>query len=372
LTFASLKVFIYCLLIFLLPNQIFGQIEYNASIGIKPQYGFLVAHRPSVLYLAQQHVPSVEIFYQQNPKSKSLNEIYNTPKLGYALNLLDFRNSKYLGKAISLDRYVEIQINRKKGKIIAHLGAGVGCLTKSFDRIERNKNIAIGSKLNMHLSIGANYEREVGRVLISCGFVFNHYSNGSFKTPNLGLNVPALQLGAGYIFSRKLISENKEKINFVKCNYITINSSYGIKETYDSYDQKFSIYTTGAAYNREISPKSILIGGLDIIYNQSLNARIKFDLLPEPKNKLQLTQLGVNIGYGLKLNNLHLVFQSGFYAISQYKGDGLIYSRLSSRYYMNDKFFLLLALKTHFAKADYGEIGLGIKITGKNDDRNKK
>ena len=345
--------------------EIEGQNSINTSIGVRPQYGFIIAHRPSVLYLAQQHVPAIEIFYQQKSKRENINQAYLFPNVGYSLLYLDFRNKKYLGKAISLDRFIDLDLSKNKNKISVRLGAGIAYLTKAFDRIETNKNLAISTKLNIHLAVGLQYVKQLKNFTMSGGIIYNHYSNGSFKIPNLGINVPALQLGIAYAIKKDNLPDRVEKIIFNKSSNVTINASFGAKESYRVYGKKFFVGSVYGMYQKNISLKSFLIGGVDLIYNSSLNARVKSEFIEPITNKFAIVQLGLNIGYGLKFNKLELLFQSGVYAISNYKLDGFIYSRLSSRYFISNKLFLLFALKSHFAKADYGEIGLGFKMNCK-------
>ncbi|MCB0409779.1 MAG: acyloxyacyl hydrolase, partial [Flavobacteriales bacterium] len=73
-------------------------------------------------------------------------------------------------------------------------------------------------------------------------------------------------------------------------------------------------------------------------------------------------RLGINGTYGLSMGKLDLLFQVGGYAYTAYEDNGYIYSKLGSRYYLTDKLFVNLALKTHFAVADFIEYGVGYRL----------
>jgi hypothetical protein len=56
---------------------------------------------------------------------------------------------------------------------------------------------------------------------------------------------------------------------------------------------------------------------------------------------------------------LSFLFQAGVYPYTRYKDDGIIYSRLGLRYLFGKHILANITLKTHFAKADNIEFGLG-------------
>jgi hypothetical protein len=61
-----------------------------------------------------------------------------------------------------------------------------------------------------------------------------------------------------------------------------------------------------------------------------------------------------------------MLFENGYYLYNRYKDDGNIYSRLCLRYHFSDRYFAVLNLKSHFAKADYWEYGIGMRLKSKS------
>jgi hypothetical protein len=68
---------------------------------------------------------------------------------------------------------------------------------------------------------------------------------------------------------------------------------------------------------------------------------------------------GIHIGHQLEFSKLTVATQIGYYIYAKDKSDGPIYSRFALRYKLNSKLLLNLALKTHYAKADFIEWGVG-------------
>lgn len=67
---------------------------------------------------------------------------------------------------------------------------------------------------------------------------------------------------------------------------------------------------------------------------------------------------GIYGSYEIRLGHIGMLINMGVYPYTKWKGDGNFYHRIGSRYYF-DKLFLLMNLKTHYAKADFIEWGLG-------------
>ncbi|MBW6482993.1 MAG: hypothetical protein K0B10_08015, partial [Vicingaceae bacterium] len=70
----------------------------------------------------------------------------------------------------------------------------------------------------------------------------------------------------------------------------------------------------------------------------------------------------LSVFYSLDVGNVSYMVQMGGYLLSAYKGDGLVYHRITSRYYINEQFFVNLGLKSHWAVADFIEFGVGYKF----------
>ena len=66
--------------------------------------------------------------------------------------------------------------------------------------------------------------------------------------------------------------------------------------------------------------------------------------------------------YGINIGNIMLSLHMGGYILPNYKEDGYFYHRINSRYKINDNLFFNLGLKSHWAVADFIEVGIGFKL----------
>jgi hypothetical protein len=80
----------------------------------------------------------------------------------------------------------------------------------------------------------------------------------------------------------------------------------------------------------------------------------------------KIIRSGIHIDHELMIEKLVILFQMGGYWLDNYKGDGLFFHRFGFKYLLNRNLFINLTLKTHYAKADYVECGVGWKFIKNN------
>ena len=179
----------------------------NLYIEGKVYYGFLYAQHLE-LEKFNAHFPAFEINVQQLTYGKHKWErAYGYPILGISLFYSGLGNSEELGQAFALMPFINFPLYREKNfKIGFRFALGIGYLTNKFDRLNNYTNLAIGSHLNaaVNLQFEARY-RINPWLTASAGICLQHFSNGSLKTPNYGVNAPLVNLGIAF----KPAKENK-------------------------------------------------------------------------------------------------------------------------------------------------------------------
>jgi hypothetical protein len=73
-------------------------------------------------------------------------------------------------------------------------------------------------------------------------------------------------------------------------------------------------------------------------------------------------RIGVFVGHELFINKMSLVTQLGYYVYYPYDFEGRIYNRIGMKRYFGDKFFGAITLKSHGAKAEAVEFGIGVRL----------
>lgn len=330
------------------------------AVGVRGGYGYLIAHHDNLKRMVAGHIPSGEIMFERRMNGKrAWHHRYAMPTWGIGFWAADLR-AEELGNGFRLTPYIALPLSRgEQWALQLRFGWGIGYITRPFHREENYKGQAIGSAFNVNMPLGLEYTRRFGRTDIGVGLCIEHQSNGAFKVPNLGINVPSVQVclkqhfGAAAQVDTTRIARLDDTWSFI--GYSTI----GVKETFPVNGDKFLCYAAVLAYLQPLSPKFVLEGGIDYFHNGALNARAErlSEALPP-----SLHQLGVHVGGGLRLEKMTIIWQAGGYVANVFPDDGFMFNRVGIRHRLGKRWLINFTLKTHLATADHFELGFGYRI----------
>ena len=343
----------------------------NMMVEAKFNYGFIYAHHLE-LEIFNSHLPAFEINLQQETFGKHKWErAYAYPLIGISFWYSGLGKSPYLGSAYAIYPFINFPLFRRASFMMTfRFGLGIGYLTKKFDRITNYKNLVIGSHLNaaVNLSFEIRY-RLNERLIISGGFGLQHFSNGSLKLPNYGLNLPLGNVGIAY----RLVREN----NYIGDRFIppidpfevvvkhTVEFNLGValgsKNMQAILKQNFLVFHIYENTFFPVSRKSKVGFGLDLSYDGS-HVAILESKGQDVSNKIKILKPGINAAYDLGLSKLSFIFNLGYYLGGQEKTNGPLYEKLSFQYNLSKHIFANVMLKVHFGRADYIGWGLGYRF----------
>ena len=331
------------------------------SIGARAGYGYLVAHHDNLKRMVDGHIPSMEVFYERVVSGQQQwHHGYKSPSWGVAFYAADLRADE-LGNAFRLTPYLLLPLAfDDKQSLDLRFGWGLGLVTRPFDRENNYKGHAIGSALNIHMLLALEYRRHFGRTCVGVGLGIDHFSNGAYRVPNLGINLPAVQLsvrqrfGDGAAMDTTMLADDMERRT-----HVIAYATAGVKETFPVNSGKHMAYAVVIAGSRPIGRKFMFEAGLDVFHNTSLEQRA-IELDRDPLSSL--TQVGVHVGSGLLLNRLTIIWQAGVYAYNGFEEDGPVFNRIGFRHTIGRKWLVNFTLKTHLATADHFELGFGYRF----------
>jgi hypothetical protein len=319
-------------------------------------------------HLPEQLAQGFEVSVERHGKNeKPWEKLYNNPTVGLSFLATGSGNQNVLGTAFGLHAFVLVPIVQKKHfNLKTSWGWGLGYLTKKFDPVTNYENIAIGSHLNLFASIKLLGEFMITpQWAISGGLSYNHWSNSAFKYPNLGLNIPQLNLGMRYSLNPvqkfdKLSKTEKSAFNPEKKHEIVGIMSIGFK-SYNIIDPKtYHAYTAELNYAYLWSAKWKISGGLDLFYNLANKRELE---LSDSHSQNTALQIGTNICYHQTLGNFSILAGLGVYVFDETLQSETTYIRFGTRYAINNKLILSTILHTHQARADHFKLGIGYKFT---------
>jgi len=117
---------------------------------------------------------------------------------------------------------------------------------------------------------------------------------------------------------------------------------------------RYPVYAGSIFARKYYGPKAGLEMSLDLIYKMGL---LHHPSYPDASG-LDPLQVGLYLGYIQPFDRLQYIYGLGYYLRDVLKPDEPFYIRLGVRYSLTAQLEGMFILKTHYAKADYMELGL--------------
>jgi hypothetical protein len=236
------------------------------------------------------------------------------------------------------------------------MGSGLGYTSKVFNQETNPKNDAMSTHLNAMICLGIKSEFIFRRNKLTIGIDMTHFSNGAIKVPNLGINLPYLSLGYARQITKREYDSTKlhNTVPFGRWLF-GVTGIGSVKETYPTGRKKYPVYALSTFARWFSRPKVGLETAIDLISKQAILG-YKTEVI---KNQWDIFQVGMYLGYLLPLDRLHFALGMGVYLKDKYRPEDLFYHRIGLRYYFPNGMHSQIVLKSHWARADYVEWGIG-------------
>jgi hypothetical protein len=115
-----------------------------------------------------------------------------------------------------------------------------------------------------------------------------------------------------------------------------------------------------------LNRKSAIQLGTDVFFSTFLKELIYYYSVAFPEYDVtgdeDWKRIGVFVGHELFINKMSLVSQLGYYVYYPYDFEGRVYNRVGLKRYFGDKYFGVITLKSHGAKAEAVEFGIGVRL----------
>lgn len=339
--------------------------NYTYSIGGNIGKGFIIKHDNRMGHLAQSHPDGFSLFVKKHTFGhKDWEKALNYPDIGITFDYFDF-NNPLLGKAFAATSFLDYYIIRKPySSVNFQFGVGLSYTTNPYNPTTNNKNIALGSAFAYALRAQLSYnQRILEQLQLILALRISHYSNGAFKMPNKGVNVPTADIGLSYTLNKGNIDYQHFTTHPTVDKSIKYNIFFatGLKEIDRIKNKKFPFLTFSIYASKQTSLVSSFNLGVDGFYSMATKEEIRTDRELEEKEQ-DFKRIGIAGGHELHAGKLSLLTQIGVYVYRPYKADQPIYQRYGLKYTFSDQIFGGIFLKTHYGKAEAVEWGVGIKI----------
>lgn len=343
----------------------------NLQIEVRASYGFIICHHPEMKALST-HLPLFEISLDQATFGrKSWQSRSNYPTIGMSFLYTDLGGRPELGQAFAVIPHMTFHcLKSQRHQLSFKLGIGVGYVTKTFNRVTNPKNTFVGSHVNAAIELSFDYNYMVTNRLGLKAFVgLTHFSNGASRSPNNGINIAHVGIGANYFLSQpkqrlpKQPSNNKQYRSWKKENLTFI---FGLSlskkdiEEYLGYNKAWIVYNFQFNALKRVTEMSKFGIGFDLVYDNTdkeilAHKGIEFD-------DFEILKPGINAAYEIAFGNTSFLIHFGCHVGGKDLCEGRVYQKLSAMQHFGKGIFATISLTTHYGWADYIGLGLGYRI----------
>ncbi len=329
-------------------------------------YGFLIPHHREMWTLTDGFFPMWEIsISRQSFGNHPAQYFRNYPRFRLTYLYSDFGKSEPLGKMHAVIPNISLPlISGKKSKLMFGFGLGVAHLSEKFHQTDNYQNLAIGSYYNAAIQFALSWRIRMSRQLyFNAGATMLHVSNGTIKPPNYGLNIPALFAGFNLKFNNKEISymkpelftKNKGKIN------VRLMGIAATKQILSQPERDFTVFAGSISISRYYSHLNTYMIGIDGIYDESTKYLLERDGKPT-EDWQDVIKIGVFGAHEWNFTNMAVSLGLGYYLQNYNPDDTPVYTKIGINYNFLKFAFVGVSLRTHWAKADFLGVGLGLKF----------
>jgi hypothetical protein len=333
-------------------NSIVGVTQSKGSFYGIVGIGNLVPHKAITRHLQEDLSYNIELGWNIKLAETDCHALYNKPIIGVYGQYANSGNKDLIGNIYSLSTYGLIPLGKGDSPLYFGTGYGIGFIQKTFDLINNPTNNAIGSRINANLLLMLQKDFNIfERSQLIARFGISHYSNASFKTPNLGLNYIYFSFGYKlntYTVDKKSAINITDKLTYSKWN-TSISTIFGSKENTQPLGDRYNVIGLTAQQEYRSSFKSSWVTSLDLLYNQAIR-----DISGNS------FQSGLHLAYFINFDKIRGGFGLGTYLFNPPE-IAKIYHKLTVDHRLTNKINLQIQLKLHKTSADF--ITAGIEYT---------
>lgn len=332
-------------------------------------YGSILLHNPDISHLITNHPGGLILGISRKTfGQKEWESDFGYPDTGYTF-VYQNTNNPTLGKHFGL--YGHYNFYFLKRNVQLRVAQGLAYTTNPYDKDDNFRNNAYGSDILSSTVLMLNYHKEniIAGLGLNAGLSFIHYSNANFKAPNTSTNTFAANLGLTYNLDPDatpefIKPESKEKIKEPVRYNVVLRGGANESDVINLGRHGFVIVSAYA--DKRLGKRSAIQLGTDVFFSNFLKELIRFQSISFPEMDVaadtDFKRVGVFVGHELFVNKMSVVAQLGYYVYYPFDFEGRMYNRIGMKRYFGDKVFGAITLKSHGAKAEAVEFGVGIRL----------
>lgn len=332
-------------------------------------YGSILLHNPDISHLITNHPGGVILGVSRKTYGhKEWEADFGYPDTGYTF-VYQNTNNPTLGEHFGV--YGHYNFYFFKRNVQLRVAQGLAYTNNPYDKDENFRNNAYGSHILSSTLLMLNYHKEnlFAGLGVNAGLSFIHYSNANFKAPNTSTNTFAINFGLTYNLDEEtnyeyLVPEPKGIITEpVRYNLVLRG---GANESDVINMGRYGFATISAYADKRLGKRNAVQLGTDIFFSNFIKELIRYQSIAFPELEVSsdtdYKRVGLFLGHELFVNKMSVVAQLGYYVYYPFDFEGRMYNRIGMKRYFGSKIFGAITLKSHGAKAEAIEFGIGIRL----------
>ncbi len=339
------------------------------TLDVNPFYGSILLHNPDISHLITNHPAGLILGVSRKTYGqKEWEADFGYPDTGYTF-IYHNTNNPTLGDHYGLYGHYNFYFLKRNVQLrVAH---GLAYNTNPYDKEDNFRNNAYGSHLLSSTLLMLNYQKEnlVAGLGLNAGLSFIHYSNANFKAPNTSTNTFSVNFGLTYNLDHGtsfeyLKPESTGKITEPVRYNLVLRGGANESDVINMGRYGFAIVSIYA--DKRLGKRSAIQLGTDVFFSNFLKELIRYQSTSFPELDVDpdtdYKRVGLFLGHELFVNKMSIVAQLGYYVYYPFDFEGRIYNRIGIKRYFGDKLFGAVTLKSHAAKAEAVEFGIGVRL----------
>jgi len=306
---------------------------------------------------------NIKIGWQTERGGDYYHQLYNYPIYGVGFYSSTFRNAE-LGTPNAIYGFVAVPMLSnlsKRWNYNYRISLGLAGNFNPYDEEDNPFNVLLGTSRNVFIDFGLQANYKLNRHLqVGAGAALHHFSNGSIRKPNKGVNLIPITVALTYTPDSREVDFSKIELPSIENKWqYHLSTSFGNKQI-DEYEKRYFKSTLTSYISYPLGHKWRLGLGADLFYTQ-------------PGERIERAERNVNykdsrFTYGMGFYIDH-VFSQKLYLNSTvahylhrnpYNGEEKpVYLRTGIRYKAYKNAFIGVSIKAHKEKADFTEWTLG-------------
>lgn len=298
------------------PSLLYAQSDRLAGYGIEvnPIYGKVIKHNYIFPPLPTFSYAIDVALLKQTDGSKEWQTKRNNPLIGVGITYTDYGIDSVYGKCIGVYPVLEIPIIRREQiEWTCRFGYGIGYVTNRFNRPDNTLNNLIGSHLNNFTQFTTQLRYKVNQhVHVHAGFNFSHISNGSFRLPNLGVNMYGGHLGVRYFPVTDKPLQKTVPIETLKNRWmVQARIGLGMIEYNNVDGPMYPVYTATLFASKRYASKNKILAGIDYSYFTAMYTFLRNNEISVGKERSESWEGVAFVGHEFIFGRIGVIAQLG-------------------------------------------------------------